>query len=151
MMEKIIMTTPQSATAAERPLGRDLLGAARYYLGNRWGLLGLGSVAVTAGLSFGGWGWLVAAGLAPVILSTLPCLVMCGLGVCVACRSVGKQPNQTGDATNVAMSSAAFETVKKDNDSPAGAANCCQRNAGQTKSPQVASLASHEERNDSHA
>lgn len=35
------------------------------------------------GLALGGWGWLVAAGLAPIILSLAPCLVMCGLGVCM--------------------------------------------------------------------
>ena len=36
------------------------------------------------GLAFGGgWGWLVAIGVAPVILSLLPCAVMCGLGLCM--------------------------------------------------------------------
>ena len=72
------MTVPQSATTAEPPLGRGVLNAARYYLGNGWALLVLGSLAIIISLSFGGWGLLVAAGLAPFILSTLPCLVMCG-------------------------------------------------------------------------
>ncbi|XSC45688.1 hypothetical protein ACF1BQ_006340 [Bradyrhizobium sp. RDT10] len=76
------MTAPQSTTTTEPSLGRDVLNAARYYFGNRWFLLALGSLAVIAGLPFGGWAWLVAAGLAPIILSALPCLVMCGLGVC---------------------------------------------------------------------
>lgn len=36
------------------------------------------------GFAFGGgWGWLVAIGVAPVILSLLPCAVMCGLGLCM--------------------------------------------------------------------
>ncbi len=30
------------------------------------------------------WGWLVAAGIAPLILSVLPCLVMCALGLCAS-------------------------------------------------------------------
>ncbi len=29
------------------------------------------------------WGWLVAIGIAPLILSVLPCVVMCGLGLCM--------------------------------------------------------------------
>lgn len=46
--------------------------------------IALSLVAVAgAGLAAGGWGWLVAAGLAPIILSVLPCLVMCGLGLCM--------------------------------------------------------------------
>lgn len=88
------MTLPQSTTTTEPSLGRDLLYAARYYLGNRWVLVALGSFAAATGLYFGGWGWLVAAGLAPIVLSTLPCLVMCVFGVCAMCRS-----NKTQAAT----------------------------------------------------
>jgi hypothetical protein len=40
-------------------------------------------LAVAAGLTAGGWGWLVAAGVAPIILTILPCAVTCGLGLCV--------------------------------------------------------------------
>lgn len=87
------MTTRQSTTTAEGSLGRDALYAARFYLGNRWTLLTLGALAVVLGLTFGGWTWLVAAGLAPVILSTLPCLIMCGFGVCMMCRSGKKNPH----------------------------------------------------------
>lgn len=45
----------------------------------------LGLVALLGiGFGFGGgWGWLVAIGVAPVILSLLPCAVMCGLGLCM--------------------------------------------------------------------
>lgn len=81
------MTTPQPSETAESSLGRDLLYAARYYLGNRRVILALSSLAVVVSLYFGGWGWLVAAGLAPILLSTLPCLVMCVFGVCAMCRS----------------------------------------------------------------
>ncbi len=77
------MTMPQSRTPTRPSLTQDVLHAARYHLGIRWVLLGLGSLAVIAGLCFGGWAWLVAAGLAPLILSVLPCLVMCALGVCM--------------------------------------------------------------------
>src|SRR6266851_4071473 len=96
-----LMTAPQSTTTTESSLGRDVLNSAKYYLGNRWALLVFGSLAVIAGLSFGGWAWLVAAGLAPIILSVLPCLVMCGLGLCLACRSGTTQSTSASpDAAN---------------------------------------------------
>ncbi len=41
------------------------------------------TVIVLGGLALGGWGWLVAAGLAPIILSLAPCAAMCGLGICM--------------------------------------------------------------------
>src|SRR5216683_5494207 len=123
------MTMPQSTTPTEPSLGRDVLRAARYYLGNRWALLGLASLAVIAGLSFGGWGWLVAAGLAPIILSTLPCLVMCGLGVCMMCRSGPKQTAASHDVTDTSTSSAALGSAASDN-SPTSATSCCQDQVG---------------------
>jgi len=43
-------------------------------------------IAVGAGFWFN-WGWLAAIGVAPLILSLAPCAVMCGLGVCVMCKS----------------------------------------------------------------
>ena len=36
------------------------------------------------GALFFGWNWLVAAGLASVVLGVLPCLVMCALGICAS-------------------------------------------------------------------
>lgn len=48
--------------------------------------IGLG-VAGAAGL-FLGWDWLVAVGAASIIIAIAPCLIMCGLGLCMnrACR-----------------------------------------------------------------
>jgi hypothetical protein len=54
------------------------------------GLVILAIAGIALGVGFN-WSWLVAAGIAPLLLSTLPCLVMCGLGVCVMCRSGEKQ------------------------------------------------------------
>lgn len=71
-------------------LARDVLCAGRYYLGNRQALLILAAVIVAAGLFFN-WNWLVAIGLAPILLSTLPCLVMCAFGVCMMRRSNKQQ------------------------------------------------------------
>ncbi|RWB96366.1 MAG: hypothetical protein EOQ57_27030 [Mesorhizobium sp.] len=52
------------------------------YLGGRGGLIAAGVVIVVAGLAVN-WSWLVAAGVAPVLLSLLPCAAMCALGVCM--------------------------------------------------------------------
>ena len=37
---------------------------------------------IAAGMALN-WGWLVAMGAAPLILSLAPCAVMCGLGLCM--------------------------------------------------------------------
>ena len=42
-------------------------------------LLLTGSAAVVAGALYS-WDWLVALGLAPLLLSVLPCIAMCALG-----------------------------------------------------------------------
>ena len=91
--------TVRQAETSNTSLGREALYAVRYYLGNRWALTSLIVLAAAIGLYFGGWGWLVAAGLAPLILSTLPCLVMCGLGVCMMCRGT-KQSTVSRDAAD---------------------------------------------------
>jgi len=75
------MTTPATTERPDSSLTRDVIHAARYYLGSRRGLLILAIIAVVAGATFN-WNWLVATGLAPIILTALPCAVMCGLGLC---------------------------------------------------------------------
>ncbi|MFH1343415.1 MAG: hypothetical protein ABIL01_19730 [Pseudomonadota bacterium] len=145
------MTTPQSTATADRSLGRDVLNAARYYLGNRWILVGLASLAVIAGLSFGGWGWLVAAGLAPIILSALPCLVMCGFGVCMMCRSNKAPSTAPRDVVNATTSSSALSVAEIDRSSTLGGSSCCHEQADEAPASQVKQLQPAEERRDSHA
>ncbi|MGE3289805.1 MAG: hypothetical protein AB7I59_02550 [Geminicoccaceae bacterium] len=88
------MNAIDPAGTAAPSLGRDLVAAARYYLGGRGGLLVLGAVAVAGGL-VSSWGWLVAAGVAPLLLSVLPCVAMCALGLCMHRMSGGaKTPEQ---------------------------------------------------------
>jgi hypothetical protein len=44
------------------------------------------AVAATAAVGGGialNWGWLTAVGAAPLLLSALPCVAMCGLGLCM--------------------------------------------------------------------
>jgi len=39
--------------------------------------------ALVAGAALN-WGWLAAAGIAPLLVTALPCLAMCGLGLCMS-------------------------------------------------------------------
>lgn len=59
----------------------------------RWWLFG--AIGVIAGLIFG-WEQLVLFGLAPILISLLPCLIMCGLGLCMM-----KCKNKSGSETSV--------------------------------------------------
>jgi hypothetical protein len=79
------LTSSQSTKAADASPARDLLYAGRYYLGGWRGVLVLAIIAALIGVGFS-WSWLMAAGIAPILLSTLPCLVMCGLGLCMLFR-----------------------------------------------------------------
>jgi hypothetical protein len=54
-----------------------------------------GAVLAVPLLLYGGWDWLVAAGLSTFIIAMAPCLVMCALGLCMA---RGKSKNATSVA-----------------------------------------------------
>ena len=60
-------------------------------------LLALAAAAVGTALYLG-WGWLAAAGLTTLIVSLLPCAVMCGLGLC-ANRFTGNGQGKCGGST----------------------------------------------------
>ena len=72
---------PRIDPPAQVPLWREGLHIARYYLGNRWVLLALGAGGLVIGAALN-WGWLVAAGVAPILIALAPCAVMCALGLC---------------------------------------------------------------------
>lgn len=75
------MTTSDPTRPVQNSLVGDVLSAARYYLGNRFGLLAI--VILVLGLAaYSSWGWLVAAGIAPLLLTIAPCAAMCALGLC---------------------------------------------------------------------
>ena len=72
----------------------------------RWWVLG--AIGVTAGLVFG-WDTLVLLGVAPILIFLLPCLIMCGLGLCMnkskdkkGSVTAVEQAGEAGDAQSVA-------------------------------------------------
>ena len=137
------MAVVKPTETAVVPLSRLGLNLARYYLGNRSALLVLGAGVLLAEIGLN-WSWLVAAGIAPILLSTLPCLVMCALGVCMLCRSSEKQ-TAARDAADAATSSAPLAIAKMDNPA-AGAATCCHEHINETEAPPVKQLESISER-----
>jgi hypothetical protein len=142
------MTIRQSATTDEGSRPRSVLHTARYYLGNRWMLIAVGAVALVIGLAFGGWGWLVAAGLAPVILSTLPCLIMCGLGVCFMCRSSSKE--SASPSVDATTSSSALGVAKTDAPLVAGF-SCCQGGSSENPANALTDDSTEKWKEESHA
>lgn len=94
------MKTPDTARVPEAPLSQDLLFAARYYLGGRKGIIALAALIVAAGAALN-WSWLMAAGIAPLLLSVLPCLAMCVLGLCMS-RIAGTSSSAGEDAAKSA-------------------------------------------------
>jgi hypothetical protein len=54
-----------------------------------------GAVLAVPLLLYGGWDWLVAAGLSTFIIAAAPCLVMCALGLCMG---RGKSKSETSVA-----------------------------------------------------
>jgi hypothetical protein len=63
------------------PPAKTGLSLPRWVPRGRLALFWVAILAIGAGLVFG-WDWLVAAGFAPLVVSVLPCLAMCALGLC---------------------------------------------------------------------
>lgn len=97
------MTTSNSLDLPARKLpwldtiGRRLRG--------RNGLILLAVVAIGAGAALN-WSWLVAAGIAPLVISVLPCLAMCALGLCMH-KLVGGSKDAGSAATAAELSTTA--------------------------------------------
>lgn len=102
------MTEPSSARNPDTSLARDLFDATRHYLRGWRGIIVLASVTVVAGLAFN-WSWLVAAGIAPVLLTLLPCAAMCALGLCMH-RMGGRSCSTDTSAPPTSRSSGADDT-----------------------------------------
>jgi len=96
------MTTSQAdSTNATSSLKQDWLNAIRYWLGGRNGLIIAALAIAVAGLALN-WSWLVAAGIAPLLLGALPCVVMCGLGLCMNRMTGGSCSSGNKDAAGPA-------------------------------------------------
>ena len=88
------LPTPPGATA---PDGHGIADRLPSWLRDRRAVM-LGVFAlVGAGLALG-WPWLVAFGLAPLVLAVLPCAAMCALGLCMKGGKDGKSCHSQANA-----------------------------------------------------
>ncbi len=79
-----------------KQMSTSLGNGVRHKLGGRAILLVLAGNAIAGGLALN-WNWLVAVGVAPLLLTALPCVAMCALGLCMT-HSNGSQSNAPSSA-----------------------------------------------------
>jgi hypothetical protein len=85
------MSSPEIATAATKPSpAQDWLNAVRYWLRGRNGVISLIVLAIVIGIALN-WSWLVALGVAPLLITVLPCAAMCALGLCMNKMAAGSR------------------------------------------------------------
>ena len=64
------------------------------------GVIALVALAVLMGGALN-WSWLVAAGIAPLLITVLPCAAMCDLGLCASRMGGGSCSSKTGTIGDV--------------------------------------------------
>ncbi len=76
------MTTAREVQALSGRWARDALTWVRPWLSGRriWWIAATLALAAGAVLN---WSWLVAIGVAPLLVAALPCVAMCALGLCM--------------------------------------------------------------------
>lgn len=142
------MSLTESTKRQNASLIRDVLSAGRYYLGNRRALLIVAVVVIVAGLALN-WNWLVAIGLAPILISTLPCLVMCAFGACMMCKANKEQ--STATRTQQAQQGGSAPGVVGATRGASGPAGCCAHEPGEAPVAELNQPQTRETRRDSHA
>ncbi|MBU8541918.1 hypothetical protein [Falsiroseomonas tokyonensis] len=93
-MNALTLPTSPGETPPDRWRLADRLPS--WLRGRRAVMLGVVTLVI-AGLAFG-WPWLVAFGLAPLVLSLLPCAAMCALGLCMMGGKDGKSCHSQANA-----------------------------------------------------
>src|SRR5260370_35235996 len=90
----IVKHSPQAENSRVRTRADQL----RDWVMSPRGLIVVALAIIGAGLALG-WNWVVAAGLAPLLLSLAPCAAMCALGVCMMAKGNASCAKQ-GSAEN---------------------------------------------------
>jgi hypothetical protein len=88
------MSSQETLNATKASLAQDWLSALRYWLRGRNGVISLILLAVVAGAALN-WSWLVAVGIAPLLITVLPCAAMCALGLCMNKMAGGSCSTET--------------------------------------------------------
>jgi hypothetical protein len=88
------MSSQGTMNATKGSLAQDWLNALRYWLRGRNGVIALILLAVVIGAALS-WSWLVAVGIAPLLITILPCAAMCALGLCMNKMAGGSCSTET--------------------------------------------------------
>lgn len=94
-----IVRIPPAASVRDR---------ARAWLTSPRGLLLVGIAVIAAGLALG-WNWVVAIGLAPIVLALAPCALMCALGMCM--MGMGRKTANPAGGAEPTMSEPASRAI----------------------------------------
>ena len=100
------MKTPDAASTPGVP---HLLHSS---LGGRRGLITAAALALAVGAVLN-WSWLVAAGIAPLILAVLPCVAMCALGLCANKMSGKACANERNENVTAESGSGASDASRR--------------------------------------
>lgn len=87
-------TSIEATKSTEKSLTTEWIKLIRYYGGGRRALIFLILAVTGTGLVLN-WSWLVAIGVAPLLLTLAPCAIMCGLGLCMNKMMGGKSCSTT--------------------------------------------------------
>ena len=86
-------------TTRASPMAGPLF-ALRGFLRTRFGIVAMAALAIGGGFYLG-WGYVVAAGLAPLILGVAPCAAMCALGLCMRAATKSRKTRPIRRLTQV--------------------------------------------------
>jgi hypothetical protein len=105
------MSETKAVDLSGRPWPQLILGVPRSFARDRRVLIAAGVLALVLGAAFN-WSWLIAVGVAPVLLAVLPCAAMCAVGVCA--MSMNHQPaGATTPPTGAAADGSAETQVRE--------------------------------------
>ena len=131
------MKTTEATRSSETSLTQDLVDALRYWLRGRRGLIALTVAALLAGAALS-WNWLVAAGIAPILLALAPCAAMCAFGLCMT-KKDGKSCSTRQGAPGDSGSSRTLRTRTRPFVARAGQANLTRGDSETPADPAAAS------------
>ncbi len=91
------MKTSEATKIQETNPLQNFAAVLREKFSGKNGLIAAAVLVIGGGMILN-WGWLVAAGLAPLILGILPCAAMCALGLCANKMMGGKSSCSSSEA-----------------------------------------------------
>ena len=114
--------TTKAANVSQRWRRSEVVGR---LLGSRR-VLAIASILIAAGvviIAAANWSWLLASGIASILFSVLPCVVMCGLGLCM--YKLGSGGTVARPIGSTATGESADPTAVPSGDSATGDLSCC--------------------------